>query len=107
MSGQRYQRPQRKVASGAFRHRGHPPEHIGYERPTSCHTSALKPMSTRERERALHYQRRQKFDRELQSRGAEYSKFTHIRRQAYEKLAHTAGLHLERLVVEQQKEFAD
>ena len=63
-------------------------------------------MSTRERERALHYQRRQKFDRELQSRGAEYSKFAHIRRQAYEKLAHIAGLHLERLVVEQQKEFS-
>jgi hypothetical protein len=63
-------------------------------------------MSTRERERALHYQRRQKFDRELQSRGAEFSKYTHIRRQAYDKLAHTASLCLESLIFEQQKEFS-
>jgi hypothetical protein len=62
-------------------------------------------MSTWGRERALHYHRRQKFDRELQSRGAEFSKYTDIRRQAYDKLAHTANICLERLVVEQQKEF--
>jgi hypothetical protein len=63
-------------------------------------------MNTRERERALHYQKRQKFDRELQSRGAEFSKYTHIRRQAYDKLAHIADICLESLIVEQQKEFS-